>query len=581
MSENLILTSERVDDLPLLLAQLEHMGVAELLDAHFPTHGNWEGLSLGGVTDVWLTFIVSEANHRLSHVEPWAAQRLGLLERCLGQPVRALDVSDDRLAAVLDQLSDDARWVAFECALNQRTLRVYDLPAAPVRIDSTTASSYTTVQVERLFQLGHSKDHRPDLPQVKINVSVLDPLGLPLTTTVVSGQQADDPLYIPEIRRVQQSIERRGITYIGDCKMGAQETRAFIAASADYYLCPLSSVQVPADVLTALLTPVWEGHQPVTVVTGPAAEDEAEPAPIATGYEYAVDLTAEVTGRSITWTERRLVVRSLAQARHQEHALRHRLTQAVAALAALNRRGQGKPRWREEAALRTVAEAIVAKYRVTGLVQLQYLPVTHHHPVRRYRDRPAGVRVEQDYQVTATVHEPTVQAAVARLGWRVYATNHLPVQLPLTQAVLAYRAEYLIERGIGRLKGKPLSLTPLYLTSEARVTGLIRLLMLALRVLTLLEFRVRRQLHNTGSGVRGLYPGQPGRLTIRPTAELLLRAFTGVTLTRIRDGDRERWHLTPLSPLQTQILQLVGFSSDIYRRLEPHSSKPVFNLSEP
>ncbi|MGH8604847.1 MAG: hypothetical protein ACREXR_19305 [Gammaproteobacteria bacterium] len=47
-----------------------------------------------------------------------------------------------------------------------------------------------------------SLDHRPDLPPVKISLSALDPLGLPLTTTVVSGECADDPLYVPEIKRV-------------------------------------------------------------------------------------------------------------------------------------------------------------------------------------------------------------------------------------------------------------------------------------------------------------------------------------------------------------------------------------------
>ncbi len=47
MSEELTITQERVDDLPVLLAQLEKMEVAPLRDAHFPTHGNWQALSLG------------------------------------------------------------------------------------------------------------------------------------------------------------------------------------------------------------------------------------------------------------------------------------------------------------------------------------------------------------------------------------------------------------------------------------------------------------------------------------------------------------------------------------------------------
>jgi hypothetical protein len=78
MTETLTIRSERVEDIPLLLAQLDRMGVQPLLDEHFSTHGNWVGLSLGGVTGLWLTHILSEAEHRLNHVEPWAEQRLSV-----------------------------------------------------------------------------------------------------------------------------------------------------------------------------------------------------------------------------------------------------------------------------------------------------------------------------------------------------------------------------------------------------------------------------------------------------------------------------------------------------------------------
>ena len=47
MSQTLTVTNERVDDIPLLIAQQQRMGIPEILDKHFPTHGNWQGLSLG------------------------------------------------------------------------------------------------------------------------------------------------------------------------------------------------------------------------------------------------------------------------------------------------------------------------------------------------------------------------------------------------------------------------------------------------------------------------------------------------------------------------------------------------------
>jgi hypothetical protein len=91
MAEQPTFQTERIDDIPLLLAQLERMQVGLLLDEYFPTHGNWQGLSLGTVSAVWLAFILSEGDHRLNRVQPWVEARRRGLSGCLGQPVRALD----------------------------------------------------------------------------------------------------------------------------------------------------------------------------------------------------------------------------------------------------------------------------------------------------------------------------------------------------------------------------------------------------------------------------------------------------------------------------------------------------------
>lgn len=110
-----------------------------------------------------------------------------------------------------------------------------------------------------------------------MNLSALDPLGLPLTVTVVGGNCADDPWYAPEIQRVQQTVGVGGKTYIGDCKMGALATRAWIARSGDYYLRPLAGKQMPAAALDALLVPVPGGDQPLEPVYAPQAPDAAPP----------------------------------------------------------------------------------------------------------------------------------------------------------------------------------------------------------------------------------------------------------------------------------------------------------------
>ena len=568
MSQKIIATHERVDDIPAIIAHLKNMRVAELLDQPFPPNGNWQGLRLGWTTVVWLAFMLSEGDHRLYRVEPWGKAHLRTLRRCIDRKVSPRDLADDRLATILDYLCVAERWGAFERDLNQFVLRVYDLQGRVVRVDTTTAAAYVTPA--GLFQLGHSKDHRPDLPQVKIAMAVLDPLGVPLTITVVAGKTADDPLYLPEMAKVRQSAQVTGLTYVGDCKRAAIGTRAEIVAHQDYYLCPLSAKQMLAAKLDHVLAPVFSGVLEPSEIRWPNADGALDETadPVAIGFEYTVELSAlDHAGQTQTWQERRLVVRSLAFAASQEKSLRQRVARAVTELNALDERKQGKPLLPDEAGAYQAAAAIMAKHRVDGLVQVTVTTAVHKHVKRRYGTRPATTVRSERVRVSAAREDAPLAHAVRRLGWRVYATNHPAEEMRLAQGVAAYRSEYLVEQGLGRLKGRSLSLTPLFLQYEHRIVGLLYLLSIALRVLVLMQCVVRRNLQQSGTTLKGIYPGQPGRQTAQPTTEMLLSAFRGVTLSRIKIDGKLQEHLTPLHTVQKRILALMAVPLEVYGKL--------------
>jgi transposase len=571
---------ERSDDIPLLLAQMQKMDVAALLDKHFPTHGNWQGLSLGTVVVGWLAYILSEGDHRLNSVQGWAAGLLMTLAICLKTvSLRDLDFSDDRLCLVLDHLGrDDAAWESYESKQIATLLRVYDLKARRVRIDSTTAKSYVAVTEGGLFQFGHSKEHRPDLPQLKINMAVLDPLGLPLSITIVSGERADDPLYVPEIRKVQASLGQHGVLYVGDCKMAALGTRAYLVAHADYYLCPLPAVQMPAAELRALLEPVWAGTQPLIPVhrAPETAPDQLEH--IANGFSCSVTLKAEHAGESIEWQEQRLVVQSLKHAIAQKKALDARLEKAEQAIKALNQQGRGRKRLDEEA-LRAAVASILTRYDLVGLLAVDYYVKTQTTSQRVYLGRPA----QEVTVVTATVSTSRAATAydntVRCLGWRVFVCND--TELGLGEAVLAYREEYIVEHGFSRLRGKILGLTPLYLTSTTRIKGLIRMLSIGLRVLCLIEFTVRKALQEQSEKLDGIYAGNPKRATVRPTTEMMLRAFIGIHLVTANFGGTNWRNVPPLNTVQSRILVLLGFPAAIYQALSEQSWEVGGKMGEP
>lgn len=566
-----IIGIERVADMPLLWEQLKTMGVIRLFDKHFPPHPNWQGaLSPGEVIACWLCFILSRGNHRLSHLQKWAEQQIFLLEALTGKPVRPLDFSDDRLAALLKQMGNLATWQSFEQELSSYLLRVYDLQADLVRVDATSAKTYAGVSEGGLFQFGHSKDHRPDLAQVKISMASLDPLGLPVSTTVVSGNSADDPLYEPEIKRVRETTGKRGLLYVGDKKMAALETRAFISGGGDYYLCPLGLKQLSAAEREALIAEMFaRQHEPQIVIK------EQKHQPLGLGFETTIRRSFPLTGgKGTSWEERILAFSSFERAQREAKKLDEAILRAQSEMSKVPERKQGKKPLDGEQIAQACAE-IVKSRGVEEIVKFSVETEVKEREVRAWKNRPARSERQVRHEVRVEVDDQGLLKRRQQLGWSFYATNHSREGLSLEPAILTYRGQHSIEQGFGRFKGRRLGLLPMFLKIDLHVKGLIHLLVIGLRLLCLVQFVVRGKLAEaeveTQRQIKGLYAGQASRATTRPTTELMLSAFDGVSMMigKNEKGERVGW-LTPLNELQKRIIDLLGFSQEIYLRLVTH-----------
>jgi transposase len=573
-----LLRVEVVGDLPVLWATLQRLNLPATLDCHYPAPLHWKGpLSPGEVLAVWLLFIVSQGDHCLNHVQSWVDQHQTTLAALLAKPVVPTDLHDDRLADWLTRLGDGDSFHAVERDLNQQTVRVYELPTDLVRIDTTTANSYADVLSEQgLLQFGHSKDD-PNRPQFKIAAAVLDPLGMPLATAVVPGNATDDPLYVPAIVAVRQSLGVGGRTYVGDCKMAALATRAFVAAGGDFYLCPLSQTQLSLAQRHELLLPVWLGTQVLQTVSRPGPPGQPDER-VAEGFYVDVELTAEVESKEVRWTERRWLVRSKAYAVAQQEALERRLSTAERCLRELPTRKQGKKQL-FHTELMAAAEVIMKRERVEDLLSCTAQAVMTRPKKRGYGGRPPTEKTDVSFEIEVRRDDKAIEEKKREMGWQVYGTNG--VGMSLTQVVWAYRGQYRIENDWSRLKGRPLGLTPLYLQDEVRIEGLVYLLSVALRVLTLLEWQVREGLRKDGSKLEGVYAGQAGRKTARPSAELLLGVLKTISLSVIEVNGQTHTLLSPLTKVQKRLLKLWELPTDLYGKLTRGFPKPPPKTSEP
>jgi len=578
MIEKLALTHERVDDIPLLIGLGQRMGLLELLDRHLGNHGLHQGLSNGALATTWMCFIGSGGDHRKSTVQDWAERHRQTLERLLGQPIRSVEFSDDRLGIVLRRLSRTADWEALEAELWAKTVVAYDLDQGMigVRLDSTTTYGYHTPTEDGVMQLGHSKDHRPDLPQLKLMAAAVEPSGHLLACDVLSGQSADDPLYQPMIARVRQMFGRTGLLYSGDCKMAALATRADLVAHGDYYLTPL-----PLTGRTRVEFNAWVGR---AVESGDLESVELlwdGERLLGAGYEFERQLEAEAADQRVEWTERVQMLKSRDLALQQSRQLAERLSEAETALRSLTSEiGRGKRQYREEVDLLAAIAEIEARYRVIGLLRVTWQ--REEESITRYVGRGRGsptreTRTESKVRFVVTDvmrDEVSITSRRQRLGWRVQVTNLPEAKMTLTQAVIHYRGGWSLERDFHLVKDRPLGISPLYVRDDDQIIGMTRLLSLVLRLLTMIEIKVRQGLAETNETMAGLYEGQASRVTDRPTATRLLKAFVRaeITLTRAELGGQLHWHITPLSALLERTLAYLNLPTSLYESLAVNSS---------
>ncbi len=563
---------ERADEIPLVLYWLRQMQVAEIIDRLCPLpHANWHGLSYGQLAVLFIAYVIHLRTHRLCGMEDWLSQHRTVLAQATGWTIALKDATDDRLGDVLTVLgADPERTATLQRELGQHLIQAYALPTEVARFDTTTFTVYHQATSDGtaaggVLSRGHSKDHRPDLLQFKQGLACLDPAGVPLLTSTVPGKSADDPLYWPVWQEMCQVLGHTHFLYVADCKAAALATRAAIDAGGGFYLFPLPMTgQVPEQLRELVLQPPVS----VQVLTLPDVTDK-NGQPLAVGRGFAVERTlSAVTAQGQPphgWTEHWLVTCSDALARRRQRTLQERLDKAETALSALNAKA-----WASRADLQTQAEEILQRRSVTDLLTLQFQETVTVH--KRYvgRGRPGPNRPTQEVeirraQVTFQRHTAAIEEQQRLAGWRIHVMNVPSPRMGLDQAIAYYRDEFLVERGFHRFKRGRLPALPLYVRLPEHITGLMLLLMIALQVLTLLEFVARRELAQRREALAGLEPSNPKMKTTSPSAERLLAQFHGLHLV----VERTTAHLTgkilePLTPVQRRVLNLLQVPESIY-----------------
>ena len=448
------ITTERVDDIPLLIKAMLKMGIQQAIDQHVTTQKNQRDLSWGWTAVIWLAYMLSEGDHRKVVVQEYIGGMLNTLSELTGMTIFEKDFTNDRLANLARYLSDNEVWEKIEERISGNTIEAYELPEKTVRVDATTVSGYHKTVEDGIFQFGVSKDD-PNRPQIKIMTGSLDPLGMPLATDVVPGQMADDRLYAPIISRIHSTLQQKqGVLYVGDCKLSSIDNRLHVKAKANgHYLCPLPNTGKTSEQMEKWIDEGNLKDNEDELIKYIVKDDKGKEELKAKGYEIEREQSGEIDGRIITWNERVLVVKSPAYEKQKIQGLERRLKNAEEKLYALTPpRGPGKRQIKDKEKLIESAEAILKKHRVEDFFKYEY--VSEVERKTKYIGRGRGganreIKVEEKirYQITTVIcNKEAIDAEKKKYGWKAYATDVSKDRLDFIDVVKSYRKQYRVER---------------------------------------------------------------------------------------------------------------------------------------
>src|SRR5262249_54834194 len=161
------------------------------------------------------------------------------------------------------------------------------------------------------------------------------------------------------------------------------------------------------------------------------------------------------------------------------------------------------------ATLLAAIDRVLKEQRVEGLLRVAWEKQVEQTTQYIGRGRGAVHREKRviektRYHITQIARQAdTIATLRQHFGWKAFVTNATQTKLSWQGAVLCYRQEYRVERIFNRLKSR-VHIAPLFVKLNDQIQGLTYLLTLGVRVLTVMEFVLRRSLQTDQTKLPGL-----------------------------------------------------------------------------
>ena len=525
--------SQVLDHLGLVAAMFDELSIGDTLDQ--ATHQNPEmrDLTVGEAVKAMGLNGLGFVNHALYLVPRFFQHKP--TSRLISPRVTPERLNDDALGRALETLYAYGVTELYSLIAATAAKRL-GLRPAYAHLDTTSfhvdgrynSAEEPEEQVVHITK-GYSRDHRPDLNQVMLELIIEHQAGIPVLMKPLSGNSSDAQEFGHVIRT---HIEQLRTTY------------------AATYLVADSALYSEANLASLAQTEMkWITRVPATLSEAQAVLGSANPqamAPLTEGYRYQA-LTSTYGGVAQRWVliyseprqpqAQRSVDKQLHKQSDQEGKAFQQLCGTTFACEADARQ-----------ALATFEQDLQVTFLTTSAVRAT--------PRYGKRGRPRqGVPPDQVvYQIEGALASSlaTRQARVDQHSCFILATNELDtLQLPPPELLAGYKGQVHAERGFRFLKDPQFLAASLYLKKPERIMALLMVMTVCLLVYAALEYRIRQVLQANDA----TFPNQKGQRIQNPTARWVFHYFVGIHLLSVSG----QWPLVlNLTEEHCNLLKLLG-----------------------
>ena len=500
-----------LDHLGLVAGMFDELGIGDVLDQ--ATHQNPEmrDLTVGEAVKAMVLNGLGFVNHALYLVPHFFQNKP--TSRLISPRVTPTQLNDDALGRALDTLYDygvTELYSLIAATAAQRlglASRFAHLDSTSFHVDGRYNSDEEPEEHVIHITRGYSRDQRPDLNQVMLDLVVEHQAGIPVLMKPLSGNSSDVHDFGQIITDHMTQLQ---ITYGTTCLV------------ADSALYSAENLQKLAETRTKWITRV-----PATLSEAQAVLAQADPqtmAPLTEGYRYHV-VRSSYSGIEQRWALIHSEARQPQAQRAVDKQLLKHSEQEVKAFKQLCR-----------TAFACAADAQQALATLTQGLQATFVAQSTIRSTPRYakRGRPGqGTHPDQVvYQLEGALAMRIAarQALIDQHSCFILATNELDDALLSPQELLAgYKGQARAERGFRFLKDPQFLASSLYLKKPERIMALLMVMTVCLLVYAALEYRIRTALKAHDA----TFPDQKGKPVQNPTARWIFPSFVGMPVRLI------------------------------------------------